>query len=289
MGEKETPPPEGRAKAKAEEAREEKAERHPSAKKGKEKWRAKEWYRVFAPDMFGGQQVAETLAADPNSLPGRVVSVSLQEVTGDFSKMHIKLKLRINKVSGFDAHTIFIGHDLTSDYIRRLTRRKHSKMDGVFTVRTKDGFTVKVKPMAITEKRIQTSQQSAIRNLMSKVITSTSEKQTLGELIRDILQGEMAKLIFKECKPIYPIRKIEIRRTEVIGFPEPDSALPSAIAPEAPPTGAPSPPGGEGAGEAPAGEGIPEQTPNPPAPPASAPDREKGGSAGGTEEEEGHV
>ncbi|MGQ9582228.1 MAG: 30S ribosomal protein S3ae [Thermoplasmatota archaeon] len=203
-----------------------------SPKKGRDKWRAKEWYTILAPEMFGGQQLAETLSADPEGLIGRVVSVSLQDITGDFSRMHIKLALRINRVTGFEAHTEFIGHDLTSDYIRRLTRRKHSKMDGVFTVRTKDGYQVKVKPMAITEKRIQTSQQRAIRRIMRGAVTAAAERQTLGELIREVLQGDMAKAIFRDCKPVYPIRKIEIRRTEVLASPEPGAAPAAAPAVE---------------------------------------------------------
>lgn len=228
-------------KQEKQEKSEKQEKQRPSSRKVKDKWRAKEWYKVFAPDMFGGQQIAETLSADPSLLQGRIISVALQDITGDFSKMHIKLNLKIDRVAGFDAHTEFVGHDLTSDYIRRLTRRKHSKMDGVFMARTKDGYTVKVKPMAITEKRIQTSQQKAIRHLMSNVVSTAAGKQTLGELVKDVLSGDMAKNIFKECKPVYPIRKIEIRRTEITVFP-----TPSEIAAAAPPAeGAPVPPAGE--------------------------------------------
>ena len=223
--------------------RAEKGEKRPSARKVKDRWRAKEWYKVFAPEMFGGEQIGETLTADPSLLQGRVISVALQDITGDFSKMHIKLNLRINRVAGFDAYTEFVGHDLTSDYIRRLTRRKHSKMDGVFEAHTKDGYKLKVKPMAITEKRIQTSQQKAIRHLMDNVVATAARTQTLGELVRDVLSGDMAKNIFKECKPVYPIRKIEIRRTQIFEFPEPS---------EAPPPAAPGQPGEGGAAPAPA-------------------------------------
>jgi len=253
-------------KSKKEEKAEKEEKRSTSARKIKDKWRAKEWYKVFAPDMFGGQQVAETLAADPALLPGRIVSVALQDITGDFSKMHIKLNLRIKRVAGFDAHTDFIGHDLTSDYIRRLTRRKHSKMDGVFEARTKDGYTIKIKPMAITEKRIQTSQQKAIRNLMKGVVASAAAKQTLGEIIKDVLSGDMAKIIFKECKPVYPIRKIEIRRSQIIVFPEPGMEMPTTPAEDA----EAAPPAAEGTAGVPATPPVtpgPSPSPAPPPPP----------------------
>ena len=76
--------------------------------------------------------------------------------------MHVKLKFKVTEVNGFDAHTVFIGQDLTSDYISRLTRRKRTKTDHVIDVRTKDGYLVRVKPMSITEKSIQASQETAV-------------------------------------------------------------------------------------------------------------------------------
>ena len=261
--------------------KQEKQAQKPTARKVKDKWRAKEWYKVFAPEMFGGQQIAETLSADPSLLQGRIISVALQDITGDFSKMHIKLNLKISRVAGFDAHTDFVGHDLTSDYIRRLTRRKHSKMDGVFSARTKDGYTIKIKPMAITEKRIQTSQQKAIRHLMQRVVSATAGKQTMGEVVRDVLSGDMAKLIFKECKPVYPIRKIEIRRTQITDFPSPseiaaaNAALAAAAAADAAAATAPdsgaamTPP----AAQPETAAAPPEAAPKPPAP--KEPDEEQ--------------
>ena len=66
--------------------------------------------------------------------------------------MHVKLKFKITEIDGFDAQTVFIGQDLTSDYIRRLTRRKRTKTDHVIDIATKDGYIVRVKPMSITEK-----------------------------------------------------------------------------------------------------------------------------------------
>lgn len=197
-----------------------KATSRAAARKVKDKWRAKNWYRIFAPDMFEGVQIGETLADSPEKLKGRILDITLQQLTGDFSKMHIKLQFKINNVSGSDAHSNFIGHTLTSDYIRRLTRRKRSKMDGVYDILTKDSFKVRVKPMAVTEKRIQTSQQYAIRTTMENVIEKHAKAKLVSEFIREMITGELSSVIFKECKPIYPIKRIEIRCSEIIEIPE---------------------------------------------------------------------
>ncbi len=190
-----------------------------AARKVKDKWRSKEWYRILAPDMFNNAQIAETLSDEKDKLMGRVTEVTLQDLTGDFSKMHIKLQFKINEVSGFDAHTQFVGHTLTSDYIRRLTRRKHSKTDAVFDVQTKDNALVRVKPMAVTEKRIQVSQQQAIRSIMGDIIDKEARGRINSEFIREMLSGNVSKNIIKACKPIYPLKRVEIRKSEVLRLP----------------------------------------------------------------------
>ena len=187
------------------------------ARKVKDRWRSKVWYNINAPEIFGASQIGETLADSPKKLEGRVTQITLQDITGDFSQMHVKLNFQIDRIVGLDAHTIFVGHDLTSDYIRRLTRRKHSKMDGIYDVVTLDGYRVRIKPMAITERRIKTSQQQAIRREMANVVGEGANKATLPEVIRAMISGEMSKMIFRRCKPIYPIKRVEIRRSQVLG------------------------------------------------------------------------
>jgi small subunit ribosomal protein S3Ae len=190
------------------------------AKKLKDKWKAKEWYKIYAPEMFNRVLISETLADDVEKLKSRVSEVTMQEITGDFSKMHVKLRFKVDMVRGTDAHTRFIGQSLTSDYIRRLTKRKHSKMDGVYDIWTKDGFQLRVKPMAITEKRIQASKQKVIRAKIGEVIGTKAREFTLAEMVGDIVTGTMNSALISACKPIYPLNKVEIRKTEVLATPE---------------------------------------------------------------------
>jgi len=160
-----------------------------AARKIKDKWKAKVWYNLLAPEMFNKQALGETPTDDPGKLVGRVTEVTVQDLTGDFSKMHIKLAFRVDHVQGQDALTQFVGHDMTSDYIRRLTRRKRTRTDLTIDVVTKDGWNVRVKPMAITDRRIQT--------------------------VKGIISGDLAKTIALACKPIHPVSRVEVRKSEV--------------------------------------------------------------------------
>lgn len=188
-----------------------------TAKKMKDKWRAKQWYSITAPDIFDNKEMPETPADEPSKLMGRTVEVTMHELTNDFSKSNIKVSFRINKIVGLEAKTTFIGHEFTSDYIRRLTRRRRTKVDGVFDVTTKDGYRIRVKPMAIAEHRIQSSQKSAIRKLMKDIVLKMAREQVLGEFVRSMIGGELSRNIFQACKPIYRLKRVDIRKSEVLG------------------------------------------------------------------------
>ncbi len=190
-----------------------------SAKKVKDKWRSKGWYKILAPPAFDNIAIAETLADAPESLMGRVTEISLQDITNDFRQSHVKLFFKVNKIEDTNASTMFIGHTLTSDYLRRMVRRRRSKVDGVYDVTTRDGAKIRVKPFATTDKRIQGSQKKVIREAMKKTIFDQAANSTLSEFVRTIIDGKMGSEIYKGCKNFYPVKRIEIFKTEVTSPP----------------------------------------------------------------------
>lgn len=223
-----------------------------AVKKVKDKWKAKQWYTVRAPPMYNAVPIAETLADETEKLVGRVAEATLQDLTGDFSKMHIKVKFKVAAVRGNECATKFAGHELTSDYIRRLTRRKHSKIDAVVDVTTKDGFQFRVKPMAVTERRAQHTQEQQIRRLAVDIITAAAQERDHPAFIRDVVNGELGQVVFREARKIYPLKRVEIRKSEVVGEPGQyfeTVDLFAAPAPEPQPEAAPQP---EPSAEAPA-------------------------------------
>ena len=198
-----------------------------AGRKAKDKWKMKEWYNVHAPRMFNETVIGETPAADPEFLIGRQSEVTVQDLTGDFSKMHIKLKFKICEVDGHEAKTEFMGHDLTSDHVRRLTRRKKTKTDHVVDVKTADGFVVRLKTMSIADRRIQASQEEGMRAAIAAYLTSYAAENKLADLIKAIISGDMTKDTAKACHAIIPIKRIEIRKSEVLvrGEGEPESII----------------------------------------------------------------
>jgi len=196
-----------------------KARSRTAARKVKDRWKAKNWYNILAPPSFDSVTIADTLADSPDSLINRVTGVSLQDITNDFRKSHIVLNFKIHKVEESNAHTQFVGHFLTSDYLRRMVRRRKSKIDAVYDATTRDGAFIRIKPFATTDKRIQNSQKRVIRESMKKTITEEAANSTMSEFVKNILDGKIGSEIYKSCKQLYPVKRIEIYKTEVVSQP----------------------------------------------------------------------
>jgi small subunit ribosomal protein S3Ae len=202
------------------------AEKEPTPKKPalartvKDKWRSKRWYKVRAPGLFQHVELGETVATEPEQVVGRTLEATLPELSGaaDAGKAHVKLRFRVERISGEGvAEARFIGHDLTSDYVRRLARRKRSKIDTALTVTTKDGVRIVLKPVAVSEQRLQTRLRAELRHKIFSTLTEEAQLRTSPEFVREMLQGELSKVLAHGLKTLYPLKKIEIRRSEVLG------------------------------------------------------------------------
>ncbi len=109
---------------------------------------------------------------------------------------------------------------MTTDYVRRLTRRRRSKIDANFDVKTKEGYKIRIKPLSVTDKRINSSIKRSIRNKQKEVIKELANNSTLPELVSKMIFGDLAKEVAQSCKEIYPLKKVEIRKSEVLSRPK---------------------------------------------------------------------
>lgn len=203
-----------------------------AARTVKDKWRSKVWYRVQAPGLFQHAILGETPASEPDQLVGRTLETTLEEVSGgtDLAKAHVKLRFQITQVGADQvAQTRFIGHDLTNDYVRRLARRKRSKIDLSVEVTTRDAVKMVLKPVAVGEQRLQSRLRAELRHKIQEILVEEAAQRSAVELVREVLGGELTKLLAHGVKPLYPLKKIEIRRSDVLG----------QIAEELPPSEAP--------------------------------------------------
>ena len=188
-----------------------------AARKQRDKWKMKRWYTIRAPrNPWDFKNIGETIGESDEYILGRVYEMTLQEFNGDFTKMHVILRFRVDECVGQDALTTFIGHHHQTDHTRRQIRRYRGKVDDVVDVVTTDGYLVRLKPLIITQKRVQTSVKQVMRSKTRDLLLGYAAKSTYAKLQESILGGELEEDIRKTVKPIYPIKSVSIRKSQLL-------------------------------------------------------------------------
>ena len=188
-----------------------------AARRQKDKWKSKRWFSIRAPrNPWSFRVIGETLAEEPEMLIGRNYEIMQNELDGDFSKMHVKIRFRVSDVLGTDAITEFIGHQMMQDHVRRQIRRDRGKIDDTVDVVTEDGFYVRFKPLILTRERVKSSQKNEIRSVARDTILKAGASSTWVSMQKSVMDGELEALIKEEASKISPIRMVMIRRTQLI-------------------------------------------------------------------------
>ena len=185
-----------------------------------DKWKSKEWYKIQTPSYFGNLDIGETVASDPEKIVGRRVETTLYDITNDFNQIHVKLLFQIIEVKNQIAYTEYQGHVFTRDYLRSLIRRGSSRIDGVFNVTTKDGYTLRLTAIVLTLSRAKTTQQHIIRKIMEDIIQNKAKELTFQQFVQQVVLGKVGSEIYNAAKKITALRKCEIMKSKVTRVPE---------------------------------------------------------------------
>ena len=186
-----------------------------SKRRVRDKWRGKSWYVVMSPSYFGGVELGAVPSDDPSKLVGRVVDVTLYDITNDFAHQYLKMYFQVTDMDGKTANTIFKGHEYSRDYLRSLVRRRTTRVDAVLEVTTKDGYRLRLSVCAFTLTRIKTSQEQAIRDVMKRLVEEKAGTLTFDQFVQETVLGKIASDIYNEAKKIAPLRHVGIRKSKL--------------------------------------------------------------------------
>lgn len=207
--------PEKTEEKKAEKIEEKKETPDAQKKTASKLLKGKNWYTIVSPALFGEKPLGEALAADPSALPGRKITASLMELTGDPSRYYMTMRFMISEVAGTVAKTVFDGHECTRDFSARIVQRFTQRIDTNSVIQLKDGK-IRVKAIAICNRHVTNIIAKAIRKKLEDMITAATVEKTMDEFIGMFTTGELQGQIRADLNRIYPIRAFEFNKTEVL-------------------------------------------------------------------------
>ena len=185
-------------------------------KRTKDKWKEKKWYRIMAPSQLGGKEIAMTVGSNPDEVKGRVVEIPVSDFSGNFKKSNAKLKFRVIDTVGTKCSTLFVGHSVNDDYIRRMVRRKKERIDIVREVKTTDNYEFVLKITAITDNKLTSNKSIELRAKITEIVDERTKNMDYFEFARFVIEDESVNEILAGVKDIYPLKKLEIRKSELL-------------------------------------------------------------------------
>ncbi len=184
-----------------------------------DKWRMKDWYDVNSPSYFGGKLIASVPANSADDMIGRIIGVTLYDITEDISQYHLKLNFQVVRLQDHVAQTIFKGHEYTGDYLRSLVRRGSTRIDAIVNITTKDDFQLRVSVVAFSVLRVRQSQILNVRRIIREIVAEKAASLLFEQFVQEAVLGKIASDIYNEAKKIIPLRHVGIRKSKLISYP----------------------------------------------------------------------
>ncbi|MCL4328529.1 MAG: 30S ribosomal protein S3ae [Candidatus Thermoplasmatota archaeon] len=203
-------------------------------KKVRDKWKEKTWFTVVSPPYLGEKEIALSPASGPEAMVGRKIEVPVSDLTGNFKKAGVKAVFEVTSCQGTKCATEFVGHFVGDDYVRRMVRRRKERMDVVSKSVTKDGVVVSVKAVIVTDTKLTNARKSSIRKNTGSAISEKASSMPMGEFAAYLMGDDLPNAISSVNKDIFPLRKIEIRKSEVLNRSE-QHEVPPEVTPVAEP------------------------------------------------------
>ena len=91
-------------------------------------------------------------------------------------------------------------------------------MNGIVDVVTKDGGKVRVKLLLTTNRRVNSSKQSLIVKTVNKFVINYARNKLFSHFISDMLSNTLSIQVFRYVKPVYPLKRVEVHKSEVLRF-----------------------------------------------------------------------
>jgi small subunit ribosomal protein S3Ae len=138
------------------------------------------------------------------------------ELSRNYSQFYIKLNLKVDRVEGSKAFTIFMGHDIMRERVYRMVQRHGRRIDVVQDVTTKDGVKLRIKTVFMLIRRVGTSTKNSARFLAREAIDEIAKEKKFEDLMDMIIKGELQMQLKRHCSKVYPVGNMEIRKTEIM-------------------------------------------------------------------------
>lgn len=171
---------------------------------------------IVAPEFLGYVKLGSSQVTDLSSLVGKTAKLNLMYVTGIAKNQNIRLRFKIVDVASGLAKTTVSYYEQIPYYLSRFVKEGSDLVEDSFTVKSKDGVSLLVKPFIVTKMRTSYLISSKIREKVREIFMKEASGSVYDDLIASVISGKIQVLLRSEVKKIFPVKAFELRKVEMI-------------------------------------------------------------------------
>jgi ribosomal protein S3AE len=171
----------------------------------------KKWFPILSPLILGEKEVGETFLEELETAVGRTIDVNLMQVTGDMKSQNISVKFEVTEAKDQKIFTRITEFTYLPSSVKRLIRRKMTRLDDSVVAVTKDGKMVRIKPMASTRSKVSSSVERALRAVLRQEVIDAVTRTPYDELFVGVIKNRIQNEIKAKLSKVYPIKIMIIR------------------------------------------------------------------------------
>tara|TARA_Y100000310_G_C20652306_1_gene800105 strand:- start:53 stop:643 length:591 start_codon:yes stop_codon:yes gene_type:complete len=180
-------------------------------KKEAVKKKKKLWFSLIAPKIFRNVELGETLAVTAEDLKDKRISLSLGVITKQPRKSNTTIKFNVDKIQEGKGQCEVIGYELSSAHVKRVVRKGKTRIDESIVLTTKDKVDVRLKPLLITVKKVNSSKEKELRTFLKQYLKEQVSNLTFDKLIESIVSFELQGNLKRGIVSIHPVSFCDIR------------------------------------------------------------------------------
>jgi len=175
------------------------------------KKKRKRWFKVLASDSLGNVPLGDLYAETADHLKGKQLDINMMSYTGNPKRQNTNLTFEVESIKGEQVFANLVGYTIPAPHIKRMSKRAKSKIDGSYMFKTKDGLSMRIKPMVLFKTRVPKSLMTDIRKKIKSFLKSSIGEYEFSKTIDSILKLGLQKNMKSELKKIYPIGSCIVR------------------------------------------------------------------------------
>jgi ribosomal protein S3AE len=185
-------------------------------KKDDLKAKKKRWFQIVTPPVFNSMALGETTVYDPAQMIGKGLKVNLMTLTNDSKSQSVSLKFKISKIEDEIAIAEPVGYALSPSFMKRVIRRRHTRLDETYKLTSSDGRNLLIKPLLITRSIANRHAVSSLRQNCKKQLAEYAVATKFDDILLDVIDGKLQREARKGLNKIFPLKAFEVKKLEAV-------------------------------------------------------------------------